>query len=99
MSRTIGRHWPQSAPRGSYTARCDVCGVWWRRDELFRDAAGRWRCPDDAKGRNEVTLARGNAAAAARRYIIRPMDAPVPDARSYTASLPDNSAFKVLPKP
>lgn len=62
--RTIGRHWPSKAPRGDFQALCDYCGVMWRRSQLKRDRAGMLACPDDAKGKDGVTLAQENAAQA-----------------------------------
>jgi len=48
---------------------CDVCGVQWRRSQLIRKADGTLCCPDDAPGRDLVTLAEGNAMAAdSRKY-------------------------------
>jgi hypothetical protein len=77
---TIGRHWPRSAPRGEYTALCDVCGVLYRRSQLIRKPGGGLACSgpgtlDDARGRDEVELSRANAAAmtaAAARRRSRP---------------------------
>lgn len=43
---------------------CDYCGVMWRRSQMRKDRAGLLACPDDVKGRDTVTLAEGNAAAA-----------------------------------
>ncbi len=78
--RTIGRHWPSSAPRGDYPAYCDYCGVKWRRSLLKRDAAGLFRCPDEGNGRDAVTLAQleaGHSQAKATRSLpVR-----VPDAK------------------
>lgn len=61
----VGRHWPRRAPKGDYSAECDVCGVLWRRSQLERKADGTLCCPDDAAGRDIVTLNEGNARAAA----------------------------------
>lgn len=76
--RTIGRHWPGSAPSGDYPAICDYCGVKWRRSQLRRDRAGKLYCPDEGSGRDAVTLAQGNArgaaAAAAKHGNRRPPD-------------------------
>lgn len=44
MSRTIGRHWPASAPRGDYAALCDVCGALYRRSQLVRSLDGTLQC-------------------------------------------------------
>lgn len=46
--RTIGRHWPKDAPRGDYPALCDICGVKWRRSQLYRSRSGLLVCPQDA---------------------------------------------------
>lgn len=61
----ISRHWPSRAPRGDFSAECDICGVVWRRSELTRKADGFLYCPDDASGRDVVTLNEGNQEAAA----------------------------------
>jgi hypothetical protein len=45
---------------------CDYCGVKWRRSQCTRDASGRLACPDDRKGKDELTLSEENAAAAAQ---------------------------------
>lgn len=63
----ITRRWPKRAPRGDFTADCDVCGVAWRRSQLVHKADGRLCCPDDVRGRDTVTLSEGNAMAAANR--------------------------------
>lgn len=60
---TVGRRWPKKA-RGDYAAHCDYCGVRWRRGQMVRDAAGRLACPDDRRGRDEVTLSQLNAQGA-----------------------------------
>jgi hypothetical protein len=67
--RTIGRHWPASAPRGDAPARCSYCGVIWRRSQLVKDRAGYLACPDDVDGRDVVTLSLANAKAAAQRDL------------------------------
>lgn len=67
--RTIGRKWTGS--RGDYQAMCDYCGVQWRRDQLRRDASGKLACPDDQRGRDEVTLSNLNAARTTRRLDRR----------------------------
>lgn len=63
--RTIGRHWPKSAPPGDAPARCSYCGVLWRRSQLTRDRAGLYACPQDREGRDVVTLSLLNAKSAA----------------------------------
>ncbi len=75
MARTIKRHLPRRRPSGDYEALCDLCGVMWYRSQMFKDAAGRLRCPDDAAGRDPVTLSRLNAEAAKlNRYPTRVRD-------------------------
>src|SRR5687767_6446547 len=69
MSRTIGKKWPKSAPRGDAPAVCDYCSAVWRRSQLVRDRAGRLACPWDAKGRDEATLSFLNAQGAAHRDL------------------------------
>lgn len=64
---TIGRHRPQSSPRGDYPCLCDYCGVPHYRSELVKDGAGRLKCPDEGDGLDEVTL-QGIEAAAAVNY-------------------------------
>ncbi len=60
----ISRHWPKRALKGDFSANCDICGVLWRRSELTRKADGLLYCPDDADGRDAVTLNDLNARAA-----------------------------------
>jgi hypothetical protein len=60
---TVGRRWPKRA-RGDYCAHCDYCGVRWRRSQLSRDASGKLACPDDVRGRDDVTLDMENAQGA-----------------------------------
>lgn len=78
MSQTIGKRF--RGKLGDSTAHCSYCGVRWLRSELVRDASGRFACPDDVKGRDEVTLDQANAAAAkefASRFGKKPVnDAP-----------------------
>lgn len=45
--RTIGRHWPKSAPRGDHPVRCDLCGTVWRLSQLHRERSGLLVCPWD----------------------------------------------------
>lgn len=70
----IGRQWPKRAPWGDFSAECDICGVLWRRSQLIRKADGFLYCPDDAAGRDVVTLNEGNAAAAAQLRIAPPRE-------------------------
>lgn len=65
---TISRRWPSTAPRGDFPVECDVCGVPWRRSQMERKPDGTLCCPDDAPGRDTVTLSEGNAAAAASMH-------------------------------
>ena len=60
----VSRHWPKRAPKGDFSATCDICGVLWRRSELTRKADGLLYCPDDVAGRDTVTLNDLNARAA-----------------------------------
>lgn len=64
--RTIGHRWPSTAPQGDRAVFCDYCGVKWRRSQCVRDRAGRLACPDDRKGKDELTLSEENAAGAAQ---------------------------------
>ncbi len=73
--RTIGRRWPSTAPKGDYAVQCDYCGVKWRRSQCKRDGAGRLACPDDAAGRDEVTLNEANIAGARADRRVRPLEA------------------------
>jgi hypothetical protein len=50
---------------------CDYCGVYWYRSKMRLDAAGYLACPDDQKGLDVVSLARGNAASAASMPVIK----------------------------
>lgn len=59
--RTIGRHWPRDAPRGDYQAKCDYCGVLYRRSELVRDEAGLLVCAAEGEGLDVVALSRMSA--------------------------------------
>lgn len=59
------RRLPSNHPRGDYRAQCAYCGMTWYRSDLFRDADGFLRCPDDADGESNIELLRGNAEAAA----------------------------------
>jgi hypothetical protein len=61
---TIGRHRPQSSPRGDYPSRCDYCGAAWWRSSLRKDGAGKLKCPDEGDGLDAVTLNAYEAAAA-----------------------------------
>lgn len=86
MSRTIGRKWPRTAPRGDFVATCSYCGVPYRRSQLVRLRNGHFACVgpgtnNDGKGRDEVTLNEMNAAAAGRRAPLPTPDAPLADSR------------------
>lgn len=61
--RTIGRKYPGRFANGDYRAECAYCGIAWLRSRLTRDRTGLLRCPDE-HGRDAVTLAEANAAAA-----------------------------------
>lgn len=65
--RTMPRRLSTTHPRGDYRCLCAYCGVLWHRSRLRKDAAGLLACPDDARGRDQVTLNRLNAANARRR--------------------------------
>ncbi len=54
--RTIGRHWPTSAPSGDYQANCSYCGVMWRRSQLRKDASGNYACPREGSGLDKAAL-------------------------------------------
>lgn len=64
MSLTVGRHLPRRRPKGDYVCECDICGTVWPRSKLTRKADGHLYCPQDARGRDSVTLSDGNAMAA-----------------------------------
>lgn len=71
MSRTIGRHWPKSAPRGDYSARCDECGVLFRRSQLMRRPEGTLACigpgtNNDGAGLSGMELDQLNVASQTR---------------------------------
>jgi hypothetical protein len=70
----VGRHWPKRAPRGDFSAECDICGVVWRRSQLELKADGFLYCPDDVSGRDIVTLNEGNVAAARAREMAVPRE-------------------------
>ena len=58
--RTYGRHENLHRPQ-QYEARCEICGVVWRRSELHEDGVGRLICPDEGDGLDEFTLAEESA--------------------------------------
>lgn len=60
-------------PPGERRRTCDYCGIEWYQSQMFKDPAGYWRCPDDAEGRDQVTLNRLNqqAALTARARMAR----------------------------
>ena len=73
MGLTIRRRESIARLRGNPQAGCAYCGTQWRRSELRRDGSGKLSCRDckDYEGRDEVSLARKNAAMASnpqRRY-------------------------------
>jgi len=59
--RTIGTHWPESAPLWDYVATCDICGVKWRRSGLQYDSRGFTVCPKHGRGADPVELTEENA--------------------------------------
>jgi hypothetical protein len=85
--KTITRTWPSNAPRGDVQAKCDYCGVRWRRSQLRMDRSGLLVCPDEGPGLDAVTLSEGNAALSRRRG---PVPVP-PGGGNYTtvANTPD----------
>lgn len=91
MGRTIGRHWPEKAPRGDYQCTCDYCGVQWRRSQLYRDRSGLLVCPDEGNGKDMVTLSEGNAANAAARRM------PLPNRGGNYDTTPYPIADKLIP--
>lgn len=73
--RTIGRHWPKSAPRGDYSATCDLCGFAYRRTQLVQMPGGTLRCSgsgtiDCAKERDAFTLDKLNADQANKPLVM-----------------------------
>lgn len=73
---TVGRRWPGSAPKGDYACLCDICGVRWRRSQLVEMADGLLYCPDDADGRDPVTLGKLEAANAKQAGTLKPKPNP-----------------------
>ena len=69
--RTIGNHWPRSAPLGDYTATCDYCGVPYRRSQLRYDGDFKLVCPDEGEG-----MAVGELDEANREAMRMPGDYP-----------------------
>jgi hypothetical protein len=57
LPTTIGKHRPASLPRGDYVAVCSYCGQAWYRSQLIREESGRFACPDEGDGLDEVALA------------------------------------------
>lgn len=62
--RTIGRHWPTSAPLLDYPSPCDICGAPWRRSLLRYDGRGMSVCPNHGNGADPFTLDQENLAGA-----------------------------------
>jgi hypothetical protein len=52
---TIGRHY--QGPQYNHTDFCDICGCPWHRTDLFLDADGWLRCPNDRDGLSYVEMA------------------------------------------
>jgi hypothetical protein len=80
MARTFGRH--ETTPtRGKYPARCDLCGVVWKAQDLFRRADGFFVCPDDRDERGGYALDRANARYRSRGVVDSrgPYDPPEAD--------------------
>lgn len=86
--QTIGKKW--HGDPGDYTAMCDLCGVYWPRSKLWKDAAGSLRCPDEGDGRDAVTLSRLEARASRKRFRK-----PASDGRKDTAG-PDADGMPEL---
>jgi len=59
--RTIGRHWPSSAPLWDVQSICDYCGVVWRKSQLRRDGAHLLAYRYCSTGGDIVTLSQENA--------------------------------------
>ena len=56
---------PNIPQRGDYLSKCQVCEVPYLRSALVRCSDNLLRCPTDARGRNELELARESAMDAA----------------------------------
>lgn len=83
----MGRSVPRNIDRrGEFLSACDVCGVPFLRSALRRGRDGVLRCPEDAPGRDELTLAEitaSRAAAISRRLGAQPpADGAKPDTDS-----------------
>lgn len=69
--------------KGEHLSACGVCGVPFLRSSLVRGRDNVLRCPEDAPGRDEQTLAeltaQRAAAIAARVSAITPADGAFPD--------------------
>ena len=66
---TIGKKWPRRAKSSDYQAMCDYCGTMFRASQLVRKPGGALACfgpgtLNDAKGKDEYELSRGNAEGA-----------------------------------
>lgn len=61
MRRSFLHHNWSRAPFGDYESMCDICGVACPRSKLRKKADGLLYCPDDADGRDAVTLSRLNS--------------------------------------
>lgn len=74
--RMLPHNWIDNAPRGDYTAYCDICDCPDQASNMVSTTAGRFVCQDCVESRDEVDLARETvknvkAAIARRRRIIR----------------------------
>ena len=72
MAKTITRRWPPDAPIGDHQVLCHDCGAQYRRSQLVRQIDGRLSCigpgtNNDAVGRVEVELDKGNAEGSKQR--------------------------------
>lgn len=76
MAKTIGKHWPRSAPRGDYTTFCGYCGVAYRRSELYRDEAGILVCPREGQGLDVIAAERANQEMARDLWVMTEHDGP-----------------------
>lgn len=69
--RTIPRHLSLPLPAGERRVVCGYCGITWHRSDCYKDPAGYWTCPDDAGGRDQVTLDRENQQNALNAWVPR----------------------------
>lgn len=77
MGYTIGRKIPRRIRRGDYVAMCDQCGVNYYRSQLVEKPGGALLCRgpgtlNDAKGKDEYELSKGNAEGAASAFQAHP---------------------------